>query len=87
MKARIGSDVQVRVDPRQNKGLNVAAGVVTRVNDSDPETVNVRVFLDTGMDLRFSEVELMTKEPDLDDNDVSRDVSGTQQVAWIPPRR
>lgn len=88
-KVRVGTDVQVRVDPRQNKGLDVAAGIVTRVNDpeDEPQTVNVRVFLDTGMDFRLTDIQLLDKEPDAEDNDVLRDASGTQQAAWFPPRR
>lgn len=83
MDARIGSQVVARVDPRQNKGLASAAAVVTRLIDKDEQTVNLRVFLDTGMDLRLTSIKVLDSEPDEDDKDVAKDISGTQQVAWF----
>jgi hypothetical protein len=83
MDLKIGTPLQVRVDPRQNKNLSVAAGLVTRVLDDEEDRVNVRVFLDTGMDLRLTSLKVVDSEPDPDDKDIEKDVSGTQQVAWV----
>lgn len=81
----LGQPVTTKVDPRTNNGLDQAPALVTAVNldaDDKPESVNLRIFLDTGADLTRKSVEFVTKEPDEDDEDVTNDVSGVQRVAW-----
>lgn len=64
----VGDRVSVLVDPRINNSETIAAGIVTKAvsqpGDHDVR-VNVRVFLDTGDDLRLTNVMLLESKPDL----------------------
>lgn len=80
----LGQPVTTKVDPRTNNGLDEAPALVTCVNrdaDDNAESVNLRIFLDTGADLTRKGVEFETSKPD-DEDDVESDVSGVQRVAW-----
>lgn len=81
---QIGTHLLTSVDPRMNRGLNVAAALVTRVHENEEDGLNLRVFLDTGADLRHTNIKLVDSAPEDDDSDVEKDVSGTPQVAWFP---
>jgi hypothetical protein len=79
----LGQPVLTKVDPRANNGEDVAPALITRVKgEGDDQSVNLRVFLDTGADLRVTDVKFATKQPDNTDNDVNRDASGVQRAAW-----
>lgn len=87
-EASIGRIVWVLVDPRRNNGVDVAAAIITRVNDDTrlPDTVNLRVFLDGDENLWLTKVPLVDERPSEDDENVEKDVSGVQRVAFWPPR-
>lgn len=86
-KPTVGRFVQTLVDPRVNNGEEVAAALVTKVKKVDDEDrVNLRVFLDTGADLRLTNVEMRDKRPDEKDEDVDTTVEGVQRVAFPLPR-
>lgn len=77
--------VHTKVDPRLNGGADVAAALVTRIKSAEDDNevrVNLRVFLDTGADLRLTNVLVRAEAPDDDADNIDTDVSGTQRVAW-----
>lgn len=63
---QIGDDVLVIVNPATNNGESIAAGKITKVHEGteDETKVNVRVFLDTGADRRFTDVTLVDEKPE-----------------------
>lgn len=86
-KPSVGRIVHTLVDPRVNNGEDVAAALVTKVRKvDDDERVNLRVFLDTGADLRLTNVEMRDKRPDENEEGVDTTVEGVQRVAFWPPR-
>lgn len=83
-KAKLGQLVHTKVDPRKNNGDDVAMAFVTKIKEDDDANevfVNLRVLLDTGADLRVSNVKVLAKRPE-EDAEVDSDVSGVQRVAW-----
>jgi hypothetical protein len=85
-KASISTPVVVNVDPRINNGIRHATGFVTQVHGSDEDDdqrVNVRVFLDTGENLRLANLLFTTaaaaKKADDEEN---ANAAGVQQVCW-----
>lgn len=88
MKASVGRLVHVVVDPRQNNGEDVAAALITKVHESDgdEQRVNLRVFLDTGADLRWSNVPLVSSRPNEDDEEGVDKSANSRRVAFTPPR-
>jgi hypothetical protein len=86
-KVILSDIVHTVVDPRVNNGEDVAMAFVTRVNEvAGEERLNLRVLLDTGADLRFSNVRFTNKRPTEDDEDTPRTVEGVQRVAFWPTR-
>lgn len=73
---KVGTPVQVRVNPRENGGSDVAAGLVTKAGE---ETVNVTVFLDSEANQWLRNVAVVKSEPK-DDEDSAE--TGTQRVCW-----
>lgn len=79
----LGQPVLTKVDPRTNNGEDVAPALITKVKgEGDDQSVNVRVFLDTGADTRVTNVKFETKQPDEDSDDVNTDASGVQRACW-----
>lgn len=88
-KPSMGMVVYAVVDPRINNGEDVAPAIITRVRETEGEgegneRVNLRVLLDTGADLRLTNVALSDERPDEDDDSVGKTVEGTQRVAYWP---
>ena len=82
-----GQVVHVVVDPRGNNGDDVAPAMITNVKEVEgEEVVNLRVFLDTGADARFTNIKVLDERPEENDDDVDTDASGTQRVAFWPTR-
>lgn len=99
--ASIGRIVHVLVDPAQNNGSDVAAGVVARVwggpytTGTDPatkllerQTVNVRVLGDSGETLWLTSILLFDERPT--DEQLAalapHNSKGYRAVAFWPPR-
>lgn len=82
-KLTVGRQLHALVDPRINGGHDVAPAIVTSVHEVEgedektEERANLRVFLDTGADLRYSDVVVFDKRP-------KKAPSG--RVAFWPPR-
>lgn len=85
-KPAVGKDVLAVVDPRMNNGEDVAAAKITKVTEvEDGETtVNLRVFLDTGADHRYTGVKVHDKRPSEDGKDLPFD--NANRVAFWPAR-
>jgi hypothetical protein len=84
-QASLGNLVHTTVDPRVNNGDDVAMAFVTRVKDiSGEQRLNLRVILDTGADIRLTNVELLRSQPTKKDENVDRDAADVQHVAWLP---
>jgi hypothetical protein len=79
-KVKKGDFLTVVVDPRRNNGDDEAVALVTKVNDEG--RVNLHVFLDTGDALRMSNIEVVGKRPDENDDEVETDASNVQRVAF-----
>lgn len=73
---RVGTQLTVTVDPRRNNGASEAVGFVTLVNEEG--RVNIRVFLDTGENQRFTDIEVSDEKPDYDPSTGERPT----KVAW-----
>lgn len=76
----VGTPMQVTVDSRINNGLSVAPALVTMIRE-DPEEgmrLNLRVFLDTGMDRRYNNIPLVDTKPD------NIEMIHPEQVAFWP---
>jgi hypothetical protein len=83
----VGQPVLTKVDARNNNGEGVACGLITKVKTDEDDkvtSVNVRVFLDTGADLRQTGVKYSASEPKdtSTEDDAVRDANGVQKVAW-----
>lgn len=85
-KPAMGMVVYAVVDPRINNGEDVAPALITRVKGGEDEEqrVNLRVLLDTGADLRLSNVKLCDERPETNEENVGKTVEGTQRVAYWP---
>jgi len=80
MDVKRGTQVEVRVPPHQNNGDDVAMGFVTKVvGEDENQTVNVRALLDTGMDLRLTNIKLVDSKDDVEEE--ARDYDAPK-VAW-----
>lgn len=66
-KLTIGTILNTTVDSRANNGESVAAAMVTRIKQDEDNNsrVNLRVFLDTGADIRYSFIPLVDKQPEV----------------------
>lgn len=79
-KPSLGRIVHAVVDPRINNDDDVAMAFITRVRNVDGEDrVNLRVLLDTGADIRLTNVKVFDSRPDSDETE-------GQRVAFWPPR-
>ena len=85
-KPTVGRFVSAVVDPRMNNGEDVAPGLVTKVVESEDgeTTVNLRVFLDTGADHRYTGVQVHDKRPTDDGENLPFD--NANRVAFWPAR-
>lgn len=65
-KLTIGTVLQTTVDSRTNNGESVAPAVVTRIqkDDAGNPMVNLRVFLDTGTDRRYTYIPVVDHKPE-----------------------
>lgn len=85
-KLKVGSSVQTTVDPRQNNGEEVAAALVTKVNDDG--TVNLRVFFDSDEVRRVTNVTQVStenkakKESEKDDDENLTPSVNPARVCW-----
>lgn len=95
--ASIGRVVHVLLDPSVNNGSDVAAAIVARVwgdpyetNDGlgQAQTVNVRVFGDSGETLWLTSIQLFAERPDAEALAAARphNPKGYRAVAFWPPK-
>lgn len=71
---KVGDAVNVRVNPRENGGSDVAAGLVTKAGE---EKVNVTVFMDSESNQWLRDVTVVKSAPKEDDEN-----DGPQRVCW-----
>lgn len=86
--AKLGDQVEAKVDSRINNGNDKAVAFVTSVseNEDGDQRVTLRVLMDTGADIRLTNVELLpaSKADKVEDDEVKAKAEGTRRVAFWP---
>lgn len=97
-KASIGRIVHVLLDPAQNNGSEIAPAIVTQVwgdpfflspfNDTERQTINVRVLGDGAETLWLTSIALFDERPDAEALAAAspHNPKGYRAVAFWPPR-